>query len=328
MSYARIAKAVAETPWAITREKLDEIESILSFHMEGGKFTAEELRARIGEPQRAVSAKRGAVAVIPLHGVISHRMGGMTEMSGGISTERFTQMFREAMADDSISAIIADIDSPGGTIAGVTELHAEIMRARGQKKLISHINGLGASAAYWIASAFDEIWATPSASVGSIGIIASHIDTSKADEREGITRTTFTAGKYKGEGHGPLSDEARAATQARIDEAYAGMTADIGGARGVDASVVRAGYGEGRVVSAKSAKKLAMIDKIGTFEDLVGKLSGRRGVVTGMRAEGETVELLAEAPEVEAVAEAIEAMVARAEEGAVVDDLRQRLERF
>ena len=45
MSYARIAKAVAETPWAITREKLDEIVSILAFHMAGNKFTAEGLRA-------------------------------------------------------------------------------------------------------------------------------------------------------------------------------------------------------------------------------------------------------------------------------------------
>lgn len=308
MSYARIAKAVAETPWAITREKLDEIEAILTFHMEGGKFTAEELRARLGDPpQRAAPAKRGAIAVIPLQGVISHRMGGMTEMSGGMSTERFSQMFREALADESISAIVADVDSPGGTIAGVTELHAEIMKARGQKKLIAHVNGLGASAAYWIASAFDEIWATPSATVGSIGIIASHIDTSKADEKNGVTRTTFTAGKFKGEGHGPLSDEAKEAVQARLDEAYATMTGDIGGGRGVDASVVKDGFGEGRVVSAKSAKKLAMIDKIGTFDELVGKLTGRRGVAAGMRAEDETLEPEAiEEPGVAAMADAQE----------------------
>ncbi len=323
MSYERIAKAVVETPWAITREKLDEIEAILAFHMNGGKFTAEELRARIGEPQRAAPAKRGAIAVIPLQGVISHRMGGMTEMSGGMSTERFSQMFREALADDSVSAIVADIDSPGGTIAGVTELHDEIMKARGQKKLIAHINSLGASAAYWIASAFDEIWATPSAMVGSIGIIASHIDTSKADEKDGITRTTFTAGKFKGEGHGPLTDEAKAAVQARLDEAYATMTADIGGGRGIAASVVKEGYGEGRVVSAKAAKKLAMVDKIGTFDELVGKLTGRRGVAApGMRAEDE-------APEPEPAA--VPPLAAEAPAVPIVDPdaaIRERLERI
>lgn len=318
MSYERIAKAVAETPWAITRGKLDEIEAFLEFQMAGGKFTAEELKARFGEPSTPQSAKRGAIAVIPLQGVISHRMGGMTEMSGGMSTERFAQMFRHAMADDSVSAIVADIDSPGGTIAGVTELHKEIMSARGQKKLVAHINGLGASAAYWLASAFDEIWATPSATVGSIGIIASHIDTSKADEKNGVTRTTFTAGKYKGEGHGPLTDEAKAATQARLDEAFAMMTADIGGGRGVDASVVRDGFGEGRVVSAKSAKKLAMIDKIGTFDELVAKLAGRRGVGGRMRAEDETPE-----------PEPIETPALAAEVDAdPFDAMRERLERF
>ena len=316
MSYARIAKAVSETPWAITRDKLDEIEAVLTFHMEGNKFTPEELRARFGEPQPVQPAKRGAIAVIPLQGVISHRIGGMTEMSGGMSTERFAQMFRQAMADESVSAIVADVDSPGGTIAGVTELHAEIMRARGQKKLYAHINGLGASAAYWIASAFDEIWATPSATVGAIGIIASHIDTSKADEKDGITRTTFSAGKFKAEGHGPLTDEAKAAMQARIDEAYAVMTGDIGGARGIDPGVVREGYGEGRVVSAKSAKKLAMIDKIGTFDELVGKIAGRRGVAAGMRAEDEAPEIVAEAPAGSVTATSNDT------------ELRDRLERF
>ncbi len=320
MSYERIAKAVAETPWAITREKLDEIEAILTFHMEGHKFSADELRARIGEPTRAAPAKRGAIAVIPLQGVISHRMGGMTEMSGGMSTERFSQMFREALADDSVSAIVADIDSPGGTIAGVTELHDEIMKARGQKKLYAHINGMGASAAYWIASAFDEVWATPSATVGAIGIIASHVDTSNADEKNGITRTVFSSGKYKAEGSGPLTDEAKAAMQARLDEAYGVMTADIGNGRGVNASVVREGFAEGRVVSAKAAKKLAMVDKIGTFDELVGKIAGRRVTNAGLRAEDEAPEIAAEEAPVE--------LSAAEASAAISTEIRERLERF
>jgi signal peptide peptidase SppA len=317
MNYERIAKAFYEELWAITRAKHAEIAAFIEFKRAGGEYTAEELRARFGEPSKPTPSKRGTIAVIPLHGVISNRMGGMTEISGGMSTERFAQMFRQAMADESVSAIVADIDSPGGTIAGVTELHAEIMAARGQKRLVAHVNDLGASAAYWIASAFEEVWATPSATVGSIGIIASHLDTSKADEQKGVTRTTFTAGKYKGEGHGPLTDEAKAAIQARLDEAYAVMTTDIGSGRSVDASAVKEGFGEGRVVSAKSAKKLAMIDKIGTFDELVGKLTGRRGVAAGMRAEDEAPALAADAELTAAEAAA-----------AMSEEMRQRLERF
>lgn len=309
--YERIAKAVIETPWAITRDKLDEIEAVLLFHMQGNKFTREELRARFGEPEKPAPSKRGAIAVLPLQGVISHRMGGMSEMSGGMSTERFGKMFDEALNDESVSAIVADVDSPGGTITGVTELFEKIVSARGKKNLYAHVNGLGASAAYHILSAFDEVWASPSASVGSIGVIASHLDTSKADEKLGLTRTTIAAGKYKAEGWGPLSDETKAWMQERVDTAYGVMVKDIATGRNVDVKAVRDGFGEGRVLFAKDALKAGMIDKIGTFDELVGKLTGRRGVASSLRAEDVATELTA--------AEASDALS---------NEFRQRLERF
>lgn len=292
MKYSHIARFVAETPWAIMRSKLDEIEAVLQFHIEGGKFTAEELRARLGDPQQPTPAKRGAVAVIPLQGVISHRMGGMTEMSGGMSTERFAAMFRDVLADDSISAIVIDVNSPGGTIAGVTELAAEIFTARGRKPIIAHVNALAASAAYWIASAADRIEVTPSGEVGAIGVITSHLDTSKAEAQEGVTRTVISAGKFKAEGYGPMTDEAKAAVQARVDDAYAVMTKDIARGRNVKASAVRDGFGEGRVVSAAEALKLGMVDRIATMDETIGRLVGRKSA-GGMRAEFVTEPLVA-----------------------------------
>jgi signal peptide peptidase SppA len=284
MKYAHVAKYVIETPWAILQSKLDEIEAILQFHMEGGKFTAEELRARIGDPSQPEQARRGAVAVLPLKGVVSHRMGGMTEMSGGMSTERFSAMFRQALADPAVGSIVIDVDSPGGTIAGVTELAGELFAARGRKPIIAHVNALAASAAYWIASAADEIVSTPSGQVGAIGVITAHVDTSKADESEGVTRTVISAGKYKAEGFGPLTEDAKAAIQARVDEAYAVMTKDIARARGVKASDVRNGFGEGRVVSATQAQALGMIDGIGTLDQVVARLAAGKSMA-GMRAE-------------------------------------------
>jgi signal peptide peptidase SppA len=306
MKYAHVARYVVETPWAIMQSKLDEIEAILQLHMDGGKFTAEELRARLGEPtQRPESVRRGAVAVLPLQGVISHRMGGMTEMSGGMSTEKFSAMFRQALADPAVGSILIDVDSPGGTIAGVPELAAEIFAARGQKRITAHVNALSASAAYWIAASADEIVATPSGMVGSIGVMFAHLDRSKADAEEGITRTVISAGKYKTEGLGPLTDEAKAAIQARVDEGYATMTADIARGRGVAASDVRKGFAEGRVVSAKEALKLGMIDRIATMDETIGTLVGRSS--SGMRAEDDALSLLASVQD---------------------DDLRRRLERY
>lgn len=284
MKYAHVAAYLAETPWAILRSKLDEIESILAFHMDGGRFTADELRARIGDPQQADVSRRGAVAIIPLQGVIAHRMGGMQEMSGAMSTERFSVMFRSALADPGVGSIVIDIDSPGGTISGVTELAGEIFAARGTKPIVAQVNALAASAAYWIAASADEIVSTPSGEVGAIGVITAHTDTSKADEAEGVTRTVISAGKYKGEGRGPLTDEAKAAIQARVDEAYGVMVGDIARGRGVKASEVRDGFGEGRVVSAKQAKAIGMVDRVATMDETISRLVGRRASA-GMRAE-------------------------------------------
>jgi signal peptide peptidase SppA len=295
--YAHVARFVMETPWAILRSKLDEIEAILQFHMEGGKFTAEELRARLGEPTAPEPQKAGAVAVLPLRGVLSHRLGGMTEMSGGMSTERFATMFRQAMADESVRAILIDVDTPGGTIAGVTELAAELFEAkgRGTKPVVAHVNALAASAGYWIASNADEIVSTPSGEVGAIGIIAAHEDSSKAEEQLGITRTVISAGKYKAEGFGPLTDDAKAALQMRVDEAYATMVKDIARGRRVTQAAVRGGFGEGRLVSAKEALKFGMIDRIDTREGTLARLVGRKAAA-GMRAEV-PVELPEEIPE-------------------------------
>lgn len=286
MKYGHIANYVVETPWAIVETKLREIEAILEFHMAGGKFTAEELRARIGDPSKPEPGRRGAVAVLPLQGVISHRIGGMTEMSGGMSTERFAQMFRAALNDESVSAIVIDANTPGGTISGVTELAAEIQAARGKKPIVTHVNALLASAGYWIGAATDEIVSTPSGQVGAIGVITAHVDGSKADEKDGITRTVISAGKYKAEGYGPLTDEAKAAIQARVDAAYDVMVADIARGRGVNESFVRGGFGEGRVVSAQEGKKLGMVDRIETLEGTVARLlGGKAALPAAMRAE-------------------------------------------
>jgi signal peptide peptidase SppA len=317
VKYAHIVKFVTETPWAILDSKLDEIVAILEFHVNGGKFTADELRARLGDSSsRPEAGRRGAVAVLPLHGVIAHRMGGMNEMSGGMSTERFAAMFRQALADDAVTAIVIDVDSPGGTIAGVTELANEIREARGKKPIIAQANALMASAAYWIASAAEEVVATPSAMVGSIGVLAAHVDTSKADENDGITRTVISAGKFKAEGHGPLTDEAKAAIQGRVDDAYAMMVKDISKGRNVDVRAVREGFGEGRVVSAKDALKAGMIDRIATLEETVGRLVGKRHS-SGFKAEG-----------VVTTTSAVAVNVSEASDGSEDADRFRRLERF
>lgn len=291
MKYGHILSYVAQTPWAILPSKMEEILSVLAFRAAGHIFTKDEIRARIGEPQPATSAKRGAVAVIPLRGVIAHRMGGMDEASGGMSAERFTAMLRTAVADESIGTIVLDVDSPGGTIPGVPEAADAVFQARESKRVVAVANSMMASAAYWIASQAHEIVAIPSAldrSIGSIGAFVAHQDLSAHLEKEGVKVTLIKAGKHKADGNPfePLSDEAKAHIQASVDEAYDRFVKAVARGRGVSATDVRGGYGEGRALSAGDAKAAGLIDRIATFEDTVSRLVGRRSEADRVRRIG------------------------------------------
>lgn len=291
--YERILRAVAGSIWAIMPAKLDAILAVLELRAAGGRISDEEMRAVVGAAQRPVQRQQGTVAVLPLHGTIAQRMGGLSESSGGTSTTSFTRLFRQAMDDPQIGAIVIDVDSPGGSVYGVQELAAEIYAARGQgKPIVAVASALAASAAYWIASAADELSVTPSGEVGSIGVIAVHQDASGAHEQRGVKNTLIAAGKHKGEfnSYGPLSAEDRAALQASVDTYYADFVSAVARQRGVPTAAVRGGYGEGRVVGAQEAKRLGMVDRIETLDAAIARMMRRRSTSAGGGLRGDTSE--------------------------------------
>lgn len=318
MRYEHIVRYVAGTPWAILPEKLEEIVGVLALRAAGGEFTAEEIAARIGKaPDRPVApVSRGAIAVIPIHGTIAHRMGSMSDSSGGISAERIGLMMRQAHADASVGAIVLDVNSPGGTVAGLPELAGELLASRGRKPVVAVANATMASAAYWVAAAAaDELVAAPSALVGSIGIYAALMDLSKHLEQQGIAVHLLKAGKFKAEGFPglPITPEAKAHLQAQIDEAYAAFTRDVAKGRGVAVADVRDGYGEGRALTAKAALAAGLVDRIDTLEATIKRLTVGRAAGAGARAE-------LEEPVVEGAGEAEPVAPAAGEPVAVGED--------
>ena len=171
-------------------------------------------------------------------------------------------------------------------MSGVEELSAEIFQARGQKPITAVANSLAASAAYWIATAADELVVTPSGEVGSIGVFAAHEDVSGMLEQAGVKVNLVSAGRYKTEGNPfePLTEEARASIQGRVDEYYEQFVSAVARNRGVKRSEVRNGFGEGRVVGAKQAVSLGMADRVGTLDETINRaLGGRRS--RGARAD-------------------------------------------
>lgn len=269
-----VLRAATETPWAILPEKLAAISALLEAKANGERFSDEEILARIGGeagPPAKAAIGRG-VAVLPLYGVISPRMGSLNETSGGTSAERFAAWFDAALADESVGAIVLDIDSPGGSVAGIEELSARIFAARGTKPIIASVGYMAASAAYWIAASADEIVVTESSQVGSIGIIALHADTSEADAKEGVKVTVLSYGEHKAEeSYGPLTKEAAAAMQERINAFGSLFVRAVARGRGTTEAQVRAEYGKGRIVSAQDALMRGMADRSASLAEVIAE---------------------------------------------------------
>lgn len=275
MKQSYVLQAFVETPWAILPQKLAALEEIVARHVSGEKLDAEEVQSRIHGATRPQDRQVGSVAVLPLFGTVFPRANMMTEISGATSAERFSQQFSELLQRPDVSAIVIDVNSPGGQIGGVDELASKIFNARGQKPIVAVANHLAASAAYWIGTAADQLIVTPSGDVGSIGVFSVHQDMSAALEKDGIKISMISAGKFKTEGnpYEPLSEEARAAIQARVDEAYTSFVNAVARNRGVKPALVRKGFGEGRVVGAQEAVALGMADGVGTLEETIQRMA-------------------------------------------------------
>lgn len=275
----RLLALATEHPWAITPAKLDAIGELLTVRSTGEGYSEDEVLARLGgeagAPAKAAVGR--GVAVLPLYGVIAPRMDSMSEMSGGTSTERFGAWFDAAMADDSVSAIVIDANSPGGSVLGVEELTRKIFAARGRKPITAVVNHMAASAAYWIISACDDIVVTLSAQLGNIGIIAMHADTSEQDAKAGVKVTVLTAGEHKAEGaYGPLTPEAESAMKDLMASYYGYFTKSVAKGRGVGVDAVRNGFGQGRIVTAADAVKMGMADSIGSLDATIARYTSGR----------------------------------------------------
>ncbi|MGI8783562.1 MAG: S49 family peptidase [Acidobacteriota bacterium] len=254
--------------WAMGSARFNEAAARLAAYSGRGSWSA------------AGSARQfqvGAVAVLPLYGVLTQRPGLFSLWGLGTSTIEFGRAFDRALDDPSIKAIVLDVDSPGGAVAGISELADKIYAGRRRKRIVAVANSEACSASYCLATAAHEVVVTPGALVGSIGVMTVHAEYSEMNKRLGIKTTIIKAGKCKVDGnqYEPLHERARAAIQEIIDDFDQNFVEGIALHRGVKASDVRNGFGEGRVVTAKQAVKLGMASRIATLDEVLAGLSRR-----------------------------------------------------
>ena len=218
--------------------------------------TALHIQRSSDEGEEAYQVEDG-VAVIPIEGVIS-RSGYW-----GCSTREVANALDQALADSSVRAILFAVHSPGGVAAGVKELSDSIALATRVKPCAAWVDGLCASAAYWLASATGRIYAGPSATVGSIGVLIRHMDLSGFYKANGIAFTYVTAGSYKAVGNPetPLSDRDIGVMQARANQIYDMFSADVAEHMGL-AMEQRETWADGRTFLGAEAEQLGLITSL------------------------------------------------------------------
>lgn len=239
--------------WALPFEMAEQVLSDLASAKSNPQARVE------GFPERKARGYElvGGVAVIPVTGPIVREQGWY-----GVGQDAVASSLKAALADPSARAILFDITSPGGVVAGTKELADAIAEARTKKRCAAYANGLCASAAYWLASATGTVYAPLTATVGSVGVIMSVANYSKLNEKWGVSYTYITGGKWKAVGNGdtPLTDEERQYLQERITALHQIFKADVGRHMGLTADPQL--WGEAQLLLAQPARELGLVTDI------------------------------------------------------------------
>ncbi|WP_265042228.1 S49 family peptidase [Wolbachia endosymbiont (group B) of Melanostoma mellinum] len=179
--------------------------------------------------------------IIPIHGILTKKSEAFDDILGMTSYNQIEAQITQAIEDSDIETILLDIDSPGGEVNGVFDLADFIYNAREKKRIIAIANDDAYSAAYAIASSAEKIFLTRTSGVGSIGVIASHIDQSRFDEKQGIKYTTIFAGSRKNDlnPHEPVTSESLGSLQKEVDRLYEMFVQLIARNRGLSIEKIR-----------------------------------------------------------------------------------------
>jgi len=272
---------ILTAPWAIVPEKLIEIQNIYFTHLRGEKIDIKAIEAQIGKPlnnKKKTYQTIEGIAIISVEGVLAKRANLFMDISGGTSMQLLERDVNAAMEDPDVKSLLFYIDSPGGTVDGTQELANHIHSLRGRKPMTSYAESLMGSAAYWIGSAADEIvMSGDTTQVGSIGVVATHVDVSKAEESMGYKTTEIVAGKYKriASSYAPLSEEGRATIQDIVDHLYSVFVHGVATNRGVSEEKVLKDMADGRIFLGQKAINAGLIDRMETLDGIIGRMSKR-----------------------------------------------------
>lgn len=196
--HLHIASAFYGEPWLILPSVHAEIGSILAPRIKSGAI-AEDMAAAM---QQKTPAPQGVeiqdgIAFLRMGGVIGKHLSMMESCYGGYDLSLYERQMLELKHRDDVHTIIVELDSPGGRAVGVHEAAVLGAEIASEKRLVGYINTQAASACYYAAAPFTEIYAGETATVGSIGCYSAFLDQSRALEMDGLKLEVFSTGELK-----------------------------------------------------------------------------------------------------------------------------------
>lgn len=231
-----------------------------------GDDDAEAALARHEERRRANLQATG-VQVIPVHGLLVSRAAHLNACETMTSYESLRIELRQAVADPLVERIVLDIDSPGGSATGAFELATDLRAMAQQKPITGLVNFSAYSGGYLIGAACSELVVSRTSGVGSIGVIAKHMDRSAMLEKQGVKVTTVYAGAHKNDlsPHEPLTEQSMKFLQGLVDEGYEMFVQAVAEYRGLNVAAVRAT--EAGLFQGQSAIQAGLADRLQTPTD-------------------------------------------------------------
>ncbi|ACO74639.1 Periplasmic serine proteases (ClpP class) [Laribacter hongkongensis HLHK9] len=275
----RLFSRLYNTPLMLLPEHAESLHALMLTRLTGGDISVQasaeppRIAAAVDDRKRPYQLTSAGVAVIPVMGPLMQRGSWLDAMCGMTSYDRVNALVSAAMRDQDVRAVLLEIDSPGGEVAGLFALCDRLKAAATSKPVWAYANEAACSAAYAIASSVDRLYLPRTAMVGSIGVIAMHVDQSARDATQGYTYTPVFAGDKKADGnsHAPLSDRARTTLQTEIDRLYSMFVDHVATGRRLEKQAVidtQAG-----LLNADAAVAGQFADGIASFDEVLAQLA-------------------------------------------------------
>lgn len=272
----RVASRLIGCPLLLHPQTAKIVYHAITGRIQSGPFDGTRRR----ENGLALARKVGSVAEIRVEGELVNKGAWLDADSGLTSYEGLKAQLIEAADDGEVTAIVLDIDSPGGEAGGMWAI-ADTIRGV-SKPVIAVVDDMACSAAYGIASACDEIVISPTSTVGSIGVVLVHMDQSEALAEAGVKPTIIHAGAHKADGNpfGPLSDAVKVDLQGHVLKIYDRFLETVALGRGARLSADQARATEARVFLGEDAIAEGLADRLGNLETVLADLNAGKPVAT------------------------------------------------